>query len=43
MIHTYHIYIVSRKAIYDIGTRIRLKKLESHKSIKQWEIENVKV
>ena len=53
MIYTYMIYtydthmihivqIESKKAIYDIGTEILLKKLECHKHIKNWEIENVK-
>ena len=32
----------SKKAIYDIGTEIQFKKLDSHKHIKNWEIENVK-
>ena len=34
--------MISKKAIYDIGTEIRLKKSDSHKHIKDWEIENVK-
>ena len=33
----------SRKAIYDIGTKILFGSSVSHKPIKNWEIENVKV
>ena len=42
MIHTYDTY-ESRKAIYDIGTKILFGALMSHKPTKNWEIENVKV
>ena len=36
-------FIVSKKAIYDIGTKILFGSSVSHKPIKNWEIENVKV
>ena len=36
-------FIESQKAIYDIGTKIRFGSSVSHKPIKNWEIENVKV
>ena len=47
MTYTYDIHIWFwndwvQKTKYDIGTGILLKKLEYHKHIKNWEIENVK-
>ena len=42
MIHTYDTY-ESRKAIPYIGTKIIFGSSRSHKPIKNWEIENVKV
>ena len=36
-------FIESQKAIYDIGTKILFGSSVSHKHIKNWEIENVKV
>ena len=36
-------FIVSKKAIYDIGTKILFGSCVRHKPIKNWEIENVKV
>ena len=38
MIHI--VKIESKKAIYDTGTEIRFKKLDSHKHIKNWEIQD---
>ena len=36
-------FIDSQQAIYDIGTKILFGSSVSHKHIKNWEIENVKV
>ena len=36
-------FIESQKVIYDIGTKILFGSSVSHKPIKNWEIENVKV
>ena len=36
-------FIESQKAIYDIGTKILFGSSVSHKPIKNWEIEHVKV
>ena len=38
-----HERMISKKAIYDIGTEILFGSSVSHKPIKNWEIENVKV